>query len=172
MTTWTVTPEPFGTPVALSLWRAYYTEVSDRWFLLYEGHVTEPEELERAIAAESGAELAPPDGALLLGCYDGVPAGCVGLRPVAGDPRTRELTRMFVLPGYRGKGGAALLLGAAEEAARRLGARRLVLDTRHDLVEARALYARHGYTETEPTNSRPYAEHWFQKDLGTPHAES
>ncbi|EYT80852.1 hypothetical protein CF54_23050, partial [Streptomyces sp. Tu 6176] len=63
------------------------------------------------------------------------------------------------------RGGAALLVGAAEEAARALGARRMVLDTRHDLVEARALYARLGYTETAPHNDSLYAEHWFAKSL-------
>ncbi len=72
---------------------------------------------------------------------------------------------MFVTEGMRGRGGAPLLVAAAEEAARALGARRIVLDTRSDLVEARALYARLGYTETEPHNSEPYAEHWFAKRL-------
>ncbi len=51
------------------------------------------------------------------------------------------------------------------EAARTLGARRIVLDTRHDLVEARALYARLGYLETPPHNDRAYAERWFAKQL-------
>jgi hypothetical protein len=41
----------------------------------------------------------------------------------------------------------------------------MVLDTRHDLVEARALYARLGYAETEPHNDDRYAEHWFAKNL-------
>jgi GNAT superfamily N-acetyltransferase len=65
----------------------------------------------------------------------------------------------------RGKGGGAVLLGAAEAAARALGAGRLILDTRGDLVEARALYARHGYAETEAYNDDVYAEHWFAKRL-------
>jgi hypothetical protein len=42
----------------------------------------------------------------------------------------------------------------------------MILDTRSDLVEARALYARLGYQETEPHNYDPYAEHWFAKNLG------
>jgi GNAT superfamily N-acetyltransferase len=65
----------------------------------------------------------------------------------------------------RGRGGAALLVGAAEEAPRDLGAAELILDTRSDLVEARSLYARLGYTETGPHNDDKYAEHWFRKDL-------
>jgi GNAT superfamily N-acetyltransferase len=161
--TWTIAPEPYDSPVAAALWRAYYTEVSDRWYLRYEGHRTGPDELEREIAAVSGEELAPPRGQLLVARYDGTPAGTAGLRLL--DTATAELTRVFVLPELRGRGGAPLLVAAAEEAARGLGARRMVLDTRDDLVEARTLYARLGYTETAPHNANLYAEHWFRKEL-------
>ncbi|BFO21096.1 hypothetical protein SHKM778_74840 [Streptomyces sp. KM77-8] len=72
---------------------------------------------------------------------------------------------MFLYPGMRGRGGAALLVRAAEDAARAAGAGRMILDTRGDLVEARALYARLGYTETARHNTDPYAEHWFTREL-------
>lgn len=163
MTSWTVAPEPYDSPVAAALWRAYYTEVSDRWYLLHEGRRTDPGELEREVAAHSGAELAPPDGQLLVARYEGEPAGSAGVRLL--DATTAELTRVFLYGGMRGKGGAALLVAAAEDAARALGARRLVLDTRADLVEARALYTRLGYAETEAHNDDQYAEHWFRKTL-------
>ncbi|WP_328560211.1 GNAT family N-acetyltransferase [Streptomyces coelicoflavus] len=161
--TWTVAPEPYDSPVAAALWRAYYTEVSDRWYQLYEGHPTDPAELEREIAAYSGADLAPPRGGLLVARYGGEPAGTSGVRLL--DDTTAELTRVFLCAGTRGRGGAALLVRAAEDAARTLGAERMVLDTRGDLVEARALYARLGYTETEAYNESRYAEHWFAKRL-------
>ncbi|AYN41576.1 GNAT family N-acetyltransferase [Streptomyces dangxiongensis] len=161
--TWTIAPEPYDSPAAADLWRAYYTEVSDRWYLLHEGRRTDPDELEREIAAHPGGELAPPTGRLLVGRYAGTPAGSAGVRLLDAD--TAELTRVFVREEARGRGGAALLIAAAEETARGLGARRIVLDTRGDLVEARALYARLGYTETGPHNDAPYAEHWFRKDL-------
>ncbi|MFE2582029.1 GNAT family N-acetyltransferase [Streptomyces sp. NPDC059378] len=161
--TWTVAPEAFDSPVAAALWRAYYTEVSDRWYLLHEGRRTDPDELEREIAANTGAELAPPDGRLLVARYGGEPAGSAGVRLL--EAPTAELTRVFLYPGMRGRGGAALLVSAAEDAARALGATRLVLDTRGDLTEARALYARLGYTETGPYKEDPYAEHWFRKQL-------
>ncbi|MFD9392478.1 GNAT family N-acetyltransferase [Streptomyces sp. NPDC060000] len=160
---WTITAEPFDAPDSLALWRAYYTEVSDRYYLLHEGRRTGPVELEREIAAQTGAELAPPGGRLLVGRYGGEPAGSAGVRLL--DAATAELTRVFVLKGLRGKGGAALLVRTAEDAARALGATRMILDTRGDLVEARALYARLGYAETEPHNADPYADHWFGKSL-------
>ncbi|MDF3297311.1 GNAT family N-acetyltransferase [Streptomyces tropicalis] len=161
--TWTVAPEPYDSPAAADLWRAYYTEVSDRWYLLHEGHRTDPGELEREIAAYRGEELAPPRGRLLLARYDGAPAGTAGVRLL--DAATAELTRVFLREEARGKGGAALLVGAAEEEARALGAGRMILDTRSDLVEARALYARLGYRETARHNDERYAEHWFAKPL-------
>ncbi|MGW1748008.1 GNAT family N-acetyltransferase [Streptomyces sp. NPDC002092] len=161
--TWTIAPEPVDSPAAAALWRAYYTEVSDRYYLLHEGRRTDPAELEREIAANTGGELAPPTGRLLIARYGGEPAGSAGVRLL--DATTAELTRVFVYEGMRGKGGAALLVGAAEEAARDLGAAQLILDTRSDLVEARALYARLGYDETGPHNDDMYAEHWFRKAL-------
>ncbi|MDQ0962222.1 ribosomal protein S18 acetylase RimI-like enzyme [Streptomyces sp. B4I13] len=160
---WTIAPEPFDSPDAVALWRAYYTEVSDRYYLLHEGRRTAPAELDREIAAHTGAELSPPAGQLLVGRYGGEPAGTAGVRLL--DASTAELTRVFVREGVRGRGGAPLLVRAAEDAARALGADRLVLDTRADLVEARALYTRLGYTETEPYNDDPYADHWFEKTL-------
>ncbi|MDN0194517.1 GNAT family N-acetyltransferase [Streptomyces sp. S.PNR 29] len=161
--TWTISPEPYDSPTAAALWRAYYTEVSDRWYLRHEGRRTDPAELEREIAADTGADLAPPRGQLLVARYAGEPAGTAGVRLL--DDATAELTRVFLHEALRGKGGAALLVEAAEGTARALGADRIVLDTRTDLVEARALYARLGYTETGPYNDSPYAEHWFGKRL-------
>ncbi|GAA3817232.1 GNAT family N-acetyltransferase [Streptomyces phyllanthi] len=165
-TAWSIAPEPFDSPVAAALWRAYYTEVSDRWYLLYEGRRTDPDELEREVAADSGDYLAPPDGLLLVARYEGEPVGTAGVRMPA--PGTAELKRVFLREELRGRGGAALLVRAAEDAARALGAERIVLDTRNDLVEARALYARLGYEESEPHNQQLYAERWFRKDLTGP----
>jgi GNAT superfamily N-acetyltransferase len=160
---WTVAPEPHDSPVAAALWRAYYTEVSDRWYQLHEGRSTDPGELEREIAADTGDYLSPPQGMLLVARHEGEPAGTAGVRMV--DAATAELKRVFLRKEMRGLGGAALLVTAAENGARALGARRIVLDTRHDLVEARALYSRLGYTETAPHNDQLYAEHWFTKQL-------
>ncbi|WP_262057769.1 GNAT family N-acetyltransferase [Streptomyces sp. STR69] len=161
--TWTITPEPYDSPVAAALWRAYYTEVSDRWYLLHESRRTDPAELEREIAARTGAELTPPGGQLLVAWHEGAAAGSAGVRLLS--PTTAELTRVFLYEAMRGRGGAAKLVTAAEEAARELGAGTMILDTRHDLVEARTLYSRLGYEETDRHNNDPYAEHWFRKAL-------
>ncbi|MCM2579302.1 GNAT family N-acetyltransferase [Streptomyces meridianus] len=162
---WGVAREPVGSADALALFRDYYTEVSDRYYLLHEGHRTAPEELARCLAEETGAELEPPKGVLLVARYGGEAAGCTGIRLVDDRDRTAELSRVFVRRERRGCGGGARLLAEAEHTARGMGAERIVLDTRHDLVEARALYARHGYAEVPAFNSRRYAQRWFAKEL-------
>lgn len=96
--------------------------------------------------------------------YDGRPAGCVGVKLV--EAHSAEIKRMFVRHDLRGLGGGSRLVGAAESAARELGATTVRLDTRHDLVEARALYSKHGYVETPPYSGSLYADHWFTKSLG------
>ncbi|MGW5862439.1 GNAT family N-acetyltransferase [Streptomyces sp. NPDC055239] len=166
-TSWTVAPEAVDSPVTAALWRSYYTEVSDRYYLLHQGRRTAPEELEREVAAETGDDLRPPNGVLLVARHGGEPAGTAGVRLMGDmkDVSTAELKRVFIREDKRGKGGAALLLAAAEDAARALGAERIILDTRLDLVEARALYARHGYEESEPLTERMYAECWYVKKL-------
>lgn len=158
MTSWTVQPVAVDSPPATSLVRAYLTDIVGR----YHGRPATPEEVDRAIADDPTDDLV---GFFVAhhAAVPGGPAGCAGFRLV--DPVTAELKRLYVVPGARGRGGGAVLLAAVERAAAALGARSVRLDTRADLVEARALYARHGYREAAPFNDDPYAEHWFEKPL-------
>ncbi|MFD7708371.1 GNAT family N-acetyltransferase [Streptomyces sp. NPDC059786] len=172
--TWTVSPEPSDSPAALALWRAYYTEVSDRWFQVHEGRDTPADELEREVVASNDhAVLTPPSGVLLLGRHGGEPAGTAGVRLLhddsaapeePGEPAA-ELKRVFVREEARGTGGGPVLLAAAEDAARALGAATMLLDTRDDLAEAWSLYERSGYERTAPHNHSAYAERWYRKRL-------
>ncbi|MCC3779300.1 GNAT family N-acetyltransferase [Streptomyces sp. UNOB3_S3] len=160
MTTWTVSPQPVGSPESAALLREYLVDVADRWYLLYEGRRCAPEEIERHLA-----EMRSEDpGVLLVARYGGEPAGCVGVRRL--DARTAEVCRMFVRADRRGLGGSGALLGAAEDVARAWGAARIVLETRRDLVEARALYARHGFGDVAPYKEGDvYSEVWLGKEL-------
>ena len=92
-----------------------------------------------------------------------MPSGCAGLRLIG--PGIAELTRMFVHPRARRTGGGHALLAAAEDAARDLGSHTMRLDTRADLIEARALYTAHGYAEIPAYSHGPYADHWYEKHL-------
>ncbi|WP_431999234.1 GNAT family N-acetyltransferase [Streptomyces sioyaensis] len=161
---WTVRAEPPGSPDAGALLREYYTEVADRYFALYEGRRSTPQEIEEGVAEYPSADLVPPRGVLLVARAGGVVAGCAGVRMLGA--RTAELKQVFVRVPWRGRGGAGRLLTAAESAAARLGAERVRLDTRRDLVEAVALYRRHGFAEIEPYHDDPYAEVFFEKRVG------
>lgn len=156
---WEVVTEAFTTADATRLRRAYYAEVAGRY---WERSVTEAE-IDQGLLDFPDDELAAPTGRFVVGRLGGEALACGGIRLL--DPATAELTRVYVDGRARGTGGGAALLRALEEAGRELGAERVRLDTRSDLVEARALYARHGYSEIPAYNAGQYAEHWFEKRL-------
>lgn len=163
--TWAVSAADVGSAEALALLREYYVDVANRYYRLHLGREGTAEEIETGLADSPSDDLAPPGGVFLLGRYGGAADSCAGLRVL--DARTVELTRVYVRPARRGTGGGARLLAAVDEAARALGAERIVLDTRLDLVEARALYLRNGYREIPAYNSGPYSQVWYGKDLTT-----
>ena len=144
---------------AVRLLRAYFTELVAR----YHDRPALVAEVDAAQAEDPSDDLVPPGAVFLLAGDATEAVGCVGLRRLGAD--IAELTRMFVLPAARGRGVGRLLLAAADRAAGEWGVRAIRLDTRHDLVEARALYAGHGYREIPPYNDGRYAEHWFEKPV-------
>ncbi|MFB7271221.1 GNAT family N-acetyltransferase [Streptomyces sp. NPDC056244] len=163
--TWSVRPEPFAAPDAFRLRRAYYAEVAGRYW----GRPATDAEIDQGVMddpADPADRLVPPTGEFVVGRYDGRAEACGGLRLLDGDGQAAELTRVYVSPAVRGTGGGGALLAALEEAAVRLGARRLVLDTRLDLVEARRLYVKHGFREIPPYGKPgPYSEIWYGRDI-------
>ena len=160
---WHVRPESFATPEATRLRRDYYDEVASRYWK----RPATGAEIDAGLADDPPDRLVPPTGEFVVGRYDGVPRACGGvlLLPAGPGPRTAELTRVYVRPAVRGTGGGRALVTALETAARHLGATRVVLDTRLDLVEAQGLYAACGYAEIPAYNEGPYREVWFGKDL-------
>jgi GNAT superfamily N-acetyltransferase len=157
--TWIIAAERPDTPDATGLRRDYYDEVASRY---WDRPATE-REIDEGLTDDGTELLTPPTGAFVVGRFGGEPSGCAGL--VLLDAELAELTRVFVRPEARGTGGGGLLLKAVEEAARAYGVRRIQLDTRNDLVEARRLYVKHGYREVPAHNAKQYAEHWYAKDL-------
>jgi GNAT superfamily N-acetyltransferase len=156
---WTVTSAPVDSADAVALLRLYFTDVVGRYY----NRPASSAEVDAVMSEDPSGGLVPPGGLFLLARVGDSPAGCVGLRLLA--PDIAEIKRMFVRPEMRGLGGGSQLLGAVEHAARELGARSTRLDTRHDLIEARSLYGRHGYIEIAPYSDNPYADHWLEKRL-------
>ncbi|KNB52917.1 GNAT family N-acetyltransferase [Streptomyces caatingaensis] len=155
-----IAPAPAASPTARALLREYLADVAGRWYRLHRQRPYTEEEFERHLAEMRDEGL----GVLLVARRAGEPAGCGGLRRL--DAERAEVTRMFVRPAHRGAGVAPALLNALEETARAWGASRAVLETRLDLTEARALYARHGYTPVPAYVHGPHAEVWLGKELG------
>ncbi|GAA2561971.1 GNAT family N-acetyltransferase [Winogradskya consettensis] len=143
---------PVGDPAATTIVRLYLTEMVERYY-------------ERpATAAEvDAASDDDPDVLLVAFGEGGEPVGCAGLR--LAEPSVGEVTKVYVHPSARRLGLGRRLLAAIEDAALDRGLRTLRLDTRSDLVEARALYAAIGFREIPPHRDLLYADHWYAKDL-------
>jgi putative acetyltransferase len=86
-----------------------------------------------------GIFLVARDGDRAIGC------GAVRLD----DPMTAEVKRMYVEPDYRGRGVGKAVLDRLEQAARELGAHRLVLETGVYQEAAIALYCHAGFTRID-----------------------
>jgi len=89
------------------------------------------------------SDVAPGRGVFLVAREASTAIACGAIRMV--DPGTAEIKRMYTVPGARGRGIAALILQQLEDAARDLGAQRVVLETGTRQTEAMALYARAGF---------------------------
>ena len=88
-------------------------------------------------------EVAEGRGAFLV-AYAGLrPVGCGAIRKLNSD--TGEIKRMYVIPEARGQGVSKKVLTALEQEARRLGLRRLVLETGERQIEAMTLYTGAGF---------------------------
>jgi GNAT superfamily N-acetyltransferase len=98
---------------------------------------------------------APPTGCLLLAMYDGHPAGCVALR--AHDPTTGEVKRLYVRPGLRGNNLGRQLVAALIHNARKLGYRRMILDSHISMTRAHEIYRAAGFRVVDAPDDFPEA---------------
>lgn len=92
---------------------------------------------------ELTAEQVAEQGVFLIARIDGEAVGCAALRQL--DPSTGEIKRMYVAPAARGARLGSRLLSELERHARRLGHRRLLLETGEHQHEALRLYERAGF---------------------------
>ena len=109
---------------------------------------------ERELASLPG-DYAPPGGRLVLALAEGVPAGCVALRPLG--ERDAEMKRLYVRPEHRGTGLGRKLALHVIEAARACGYETLKLDTLPQMAAAQALYRELGFRDAAPYNDNPVA---------------
>jgi GNAT superfamily N-acetyltransferase len=128
----TIRREELSSPHARELIRALNAELS--------GLYPEPGATHFGLEAD---DVVPGRGAFLVAYREAAPVGCGAVRLL--EPATAELKRMYVDPALRGLGIGRNLVQALEAEARRLGARRLVLETGTRQAAALALYQRCGF---------------------------
>ena len=81
---------------------------------------------------------APPEGCILLAEESGCFVGCVALRPL--EDKICEMKRLYVKPGYLGRGIGRMLACSVIDRAREIGYEKMRLDTIATMKEARTLY--------------------------------
>lgn len=99
-------------------------------------------------------DYAPPDGRLLLAEVEGQIAGCAALHKIT--DAVCEMKRLYLRPGFRGKGAGRALAEAILAEARSIGYERIRLDTVEPVMkDAVAMYRRFGFKEIAPYRENP-----------------
>jgi GNAT superfamily N-acetyltransferase len=109
--------------------------------------------------------LVDPASAIWVAYSGAAAAGCILLRPLPHLGAAAEIKRLYVRPGYRGRGIASLLLQTLEKFAIQSGINWLYLDTKDNLHDAIAFYARHDYTTCGRYNDNPQATIFMRKQI-------
>jgi GNAT superfamily N-acetyltransferase len=130
----TLRPLPYDHPVAHDL----VEQVQEEYVRRYGG---------RDAAVVDAAEFLPPLGIFLVAEIDGEPAGCGAWR--VQSPGVAEIKRVYVVPRFRRRGLAQVVVAALEEGAARAGHASVVLNTGQEQPEAVALYTDLGYGPIE-----------------------
>lgn len=104
----------------------------------------------------------PPKGAIFLAVEDDQPAGCIALKPLT-EEIVCEMKRLYVPPGFRGRGIGEQLVTALLNEARELGYKTMKLDTITRLQSAIKMYKAYGFIEipayyNNPTEDVVYME--------------
>jgi GNAT superfamily N-acetyltransferase len=155
----TVTAALPSSPEGKAVLTAYFRDVVSR----DHGREATRDEVASEMRKDPSDDLCPPTGLFLVARLDAGVVGCIGLLLMPGG--LGEVRRVFVEPSARRRGVGAQLMRAVEDEARSSAVTRLRLDTRTGLVEARRLYARHGYREVAPFNDGRWADRWLEKSL-------
>jgi ribosomal protein S18 acetylase RimI-like enzyme len=106
-----------------------------------------------AEVASLPGDYAPPGGQLWLAEEATAALGCVALRRLEGE--RAEMKRLYVRPAARGLGLGRRLAETLLAEARRLGYRRVCLDTLPSMGTAQALYEELGFVDIAPYRVNP-----------------
>jgi ribosomal protein S18 acetylase RimI-like enzyme len=104
-------------------------------------------------------DYAPPKGCVLLAEDANDYVGCVALRPL--QKHICEMKRLYLRPKARGKQIGRLLAETVIDAAKRIGYKRMRLDTVGSMQTAIGLYRELGFYEIEPYRRNPHRDASF-----------
>lgn len=106
----------------------------------------------------------PPGGAIVLAKLQDEIIGCVGIRKMSG--KVGELKRMYIKPGYQGKGIGKTLLAIVLDLARQCNYEVVRLDTLSFMLSAIHLYKQAGFYEIPAYYNNPISTAvYFEKKL-------
>jgi N-acetylglutamate synthase-like GNAT family acetyltransferase len=112
-------------------------------------------------------QFASPLGRLILTEYNGVAAGCAGLRKIGKD--VGEIKRMYIRPEYCRKGIGKALVQAIISEAQQIGYSQLRLDGAPFAKVAQVLYQSVGFQRIQPypesENPEEYHVNWVFMEL-------
>lgn len=124
--------------------------------------IIEPETMLEEYMADLDS-FQPPQGALLLAVVGEEAAGMGSLRRITAE--MGEIKRMYVRPGYRGRGLGRQLLGGLIDEARERGYGAVRLDSGPFMQSAHGLYRSMGFREIEPFAGTEIPEHLHDQCL-------
>jgi len=102
---------------------------------------------------ELPGDYAEPNGVILLAQSGGKTEGCAALRKI--DDETCEMKRLFVRPRFRGRKIGRLLAERIIKEGKRIGYKKMRLDTTPQMKEAIQLYKSLGFREIKPYRFNP-----------------
>lgn len=135
-----------------------FKQLNEQWIKTY----FKLEPADRRMLNDPAGSILRPGGAILVALHRGKPIGVCALVPHGEG--CLELAKMAVSPKAQGLGAGELLGTTALAKARKLGARRLFLESNTKLEPAIALYRKLGFTEIVGGKS-PYRRANIQMEL-------
>ena len=106
-------------------------------------------------------KYAPPRGRLYLSEVNDEPAGCIAFYEMEKD--VAELKRLFVKQDFRGAGIGRMMIERAIADARRIGYKKVRLDSLARLQQASDLYRKLGFDTCEPYNQNPEEDVYYME---------
>ena len=126
------------------LWTDYLTWGNDKMQMLYGVHPHNPTEaVEQDI--KMMAKFLPPNGRLILAFMDENACGIGCLKSI--NEEIGEIKRMYVDPSFRQVGAGRAILQSLLNAAKKLGYKKVRLDSRQFMEAAHSLYRSVGFKE-------------------------